>query len=234
MAELETEDFVERVSPELALIDPDLRRLLIERSAPEIASRPPDVASTGSAFTPDEAPERARRLARRHARLVLAALGGAAVTLAGVLGAASLWSHPARLKAIGSPARITTAPQASHAGPAPAKPSQFSTPAVFNPRRGRTVTRRLQTKALPSVGTRKFAWAPVAGVASYEVAFFKNDVRVYRTRTRTATVSVPVSSSRAGAFSPGTYKWYVWPVRNGRRDDVAIVRSRFVVQEVVP
>jgi hypothetical protein len=62
------------------------------------------------------------------------------------------------------------------------------------------------------------------------VAFYKNDVQILRARTATASIVLPGRThSGRKRLAPGTYRWYVWPVRKGKPDDVAVVRSTLVI-----
>jgi hypothetical protein len=72
----------------------------------------------------------------------------------------------------------------------------------------------------------------VAGVTAYEVAIYRDDVPIYRARTKIASIVIPARSRTRGSgvlLEPGTYQWYVWPVRNGQPDRVASVRSTLVI-----
>jgi hypothetical protein len=94
--------------------------------------------------------------------------------------------------------------------------------AVLAPTATDTTRRRMQ----------RFAWAPASGATSYEVAIYEGGRRVFVARTKTAAVDIPVSGQARGSpesLEPGTYQWYVWPIRQGHRARVAIVRSRLVV-----
>ena len=76
----------------------------------------------------------------------------------------------------------------------------------------------------------KFAWAPVAGASSYVFAVYVQSRRVLVARVKNAAIQIRVGShSGPRTLAPGTYHWYVWPVRHGRQDSVAVVRARLVV-----
>jgi hypothetical protein len=81
--------------------------------------------------------------------------------------------------------------------------------------------------------SRTLAWAPVDGVSGYQVELFRNSRRVLSERTRQPRLSVGGSWRHEGetfSFEPGSYWWYVWPVRqDGSRGGVAIVRARLVI-----
>jgi len=79
-----------------------------------------------------------------------------------------------------------------------------------------------------SVG-RDFAWAPVRGASGYDVEIQRNGEIVYATRTSVAHLTVPLRWKLGGptrSLSPGTYRWYVWPVVRGRRGP-AVVATTF-------
>jgi hypothetical protein len=90
-----------------------------------------------------------------------------------------------------------------------------------------------QTEA-PVEKPRAFAWPPVEGAVAYRVEFFRGDEQVFAVRTEAPRVEVPSRWRHAGKvqrLSPGVYRWYVWPVRPGRRtkESPAIVRARLEI-----
>jgi hypothetical protein len=59
---------------------------------------------------------------------------------------------------------------------------------------------------------------------------YRDDVPVFRASTSTPSIVIPDGKGgKSSALTPGTYKWSVWPVRDGRTDKVAVVSSTFVV-----
>ena len=94
-----------------------------------------------------------------------------------------------------------------------------------------THQRPLQTRPQP----RTFLWAPVAGAAYYEVAFYRAGRRVFLRRTKGARLSLPSRWTYGGRrmrLVPGVYRWYVWPIYTsaaGRRRGSAVVQSVLTV-----
>jgi hypothetical protein len=177
----------EAVSPELALVDPELRRRLIR----ELASQEPQerhVAPTESCDESPAAPARPRSRRRVGLEVVLVPL----VAAVGYSVAMLVSSSPPPSLGVGA------------ARPSASAPSHH----------------------------RRLAWAPVAGATAYDVALYAGSRRVYLERSRTASVQIGVNPGGGGTatVAPGTYEWYVWPVRHGRRDASAIVRSRLVLK----
>jgi hypothetical protein len=73
----------------------------------------------------------------------------------------------------------------------------------------------------------------VDGVIGYQVELFRNSQRVLSQRTRQPRLVVGATwrhDGRTVSFEPGSYWWYVWPVRqDGSRGGVAVVRARLVI-----
>jgi len=94
--------------------------------------------------------------------------------------------------------------------------------------------RRADAPAAPPV-SRTFAWAPVAGASAYDVEIRRDAAIVYSMRTTVPHVRVPAHWTRGAqtyALTPGTYQWYVWPVRRsgtGARRGAAVVATTFAV-----
>lgn len=86
----------------------------------------------------------------------------------------------------------------------------------------------------PSTGaaTRRFAWPPVAGATGYHVELFKGSALVFRNEKAKPEILIPRRwrfDGRVRRLEPGEYRWYVWPVVNGRRKATAIVQAKLVV-----
>jgi hypothetical protein len=59
------------------------------------------------------------------------------------------------------------------------------------------------------------AWAPVANASAYTIEILRGGQLIYSSTTRRANVGIPGGWRRDGqtiTLSPGTYRWYVWPV----------------------
>lgn len=79
---------------------------------------------------------------------------------------------------------------------------------------------------------RRFAWAPVAGAVSYRFELFRGDEQVLRTATTTPGYELPPSwrhEGREERLTPGSYRWYVWPVLASGPADAAVVQARLDV-----
>lgn len=198
------------VSPELALVDPELARLArallpdadefsFERGAAETLPEPPP------------APSRERAAARRRRLVLLAAAATAAVIAAAVL----------TLKSRDGTSQVAKTPTTSAAATAPSR------------ERASTAERRSGVPARPSAQT--FSWATVPGAKSYEFELFKGPARIFEARSSQARLTLPVTwtygSSRV-TLVPGQYRWLVRPVlgsKGGARLGPTIVDARLVV-----
>jgi hypothetical protein len=105
-------------------------------------------------------------------------------------------------------------------------------------RRAAERNRRQQPKPSAEPATspsndRRFAWAPVAGAQSYEVAFYRGNDRIYVARTETPKLELPSRWRHNGrwmSLTRGAYRWYVWVVgADGERRTAAVVQARLVV-----
>jgi hypothetical protein len=90
--------------------------------------------------------------------------------------------------------------------------------------------RSLTKKRSPAV--RHFAWSPVAKVVGYEVELFLGTQRVFQRTTTQPSLDIPATWTYHGhkrRLTPGSYRWYVWPVLQAGRSGVAIVRAKLRV-----
>lgn len=94
---------------------------------------------------------------------------------------------------------------------------------------------RMQKGSVGDIGkpmARRFAWAPAAGASAYHIEFFRGSVPVFSANTTRPQLTVPAHWKAAGgtrSLDPGEYRWYVWTVVSGTRSSTAIVRARLVV-----
>jgi hypothetical protein len=74
---------------------------------------------------------------------------------------------------------------------------------------------------------------PVAATSAYEVGFYRAGRRVFAARTTHAKLTVTKSwiyRGRRERFTPGTYRWYVWPLyKSGSARGTPIVNSVLIV-----
>jgi hypothetical protein len=222
----------EPVSPELALVDPELARNARARLPdPSERQRPAAAPASWEAERP------------RASRVVRALRVAAAVVLAGTLALPAVTaltrdsstqstSSP-RGDGPGSPVRGEVR-SALRATAAPARPTP-ARPRAAAARRERPAARRRAATA-PRPAARTFVWVPVRGADGYEVQFFRGARRVLLTRTQRPRLVVPAARGRGTArrpsLRPGAYRWYVWPLfrtRTGLRRGDAVVQARLVV-----
>jgi hypothetical protein len=228
------------ISPELALVDPELARaaraLLPERApTPEMRrvtpTRPLPAVVQPVARKVLEAPPPGRG-PRRASLLGLAALVLAGGALAGVL--LSDWATP-QVERGATPTATPRHPITSTAVTVPpattsSVPSE-TTPASTTP--ARTAPRA--TRPVPAPGGRTFAWAPARDAAAYEFQLFRGAVRVFRARVAEPRLVLPERwrrNGRADSLQPGSYRWYVWVIsrRTGRQAPAALVQAQLVVE----
>jgi hypothetical protein len=221
------------ISPELVLIDPGLRKLVIG-AAQDASARSNgstlQLASETGALPRTHRTARESSSARRWTGLAIAALCGSIATVGvGAAIAAFPFSDSTPGGALGDTGSATVTE--SKTVPVFRNPEE-SQDALSDRRAATTPSRTAPGRSpTPSTQPRRFAWAPVSGVSAYEVAFYKENVPVFRARTKSPSIVVPERARGKGKrlLGPGTYRWYVWPVRNGRVASVALVRSTFVV-----
>ena len=178
------------VSPELALVDLELRKRLAMQDDEVGAAPQPSIRSSSRREAGLIEAQRAHRRARVVVAFVAAALTvvGVAVAVARTHGRA-----PAR-----SPTGSTAASVSSS--------TTVTTPAASG-------KKTLNAPDGPS--GRDFAWAPVNGATTYEVAILRNGTVVFSATTTAARVHVPAHWERGGralTLSAGNYHWYVWPI----------------------
>lgn len=211
------------VTPELALVDPELRRRLLADAPPDPVPRLRQGGGSSAFALPVEIPTRTEPgdgrpsyRGRLTGPLVVAACSSL-LTLG--IGAAVLELRPDHRSS-----------GASHAAIGPPATTTRSATGV-----SATTTARRPPKAPAAPHELRFSWAAVAGATSYDVAFYAHGVHdrlvlELTTQTPTAVVKVLKTGSKAAhALAPGPYRWYVWPVRATGRDSVAVVRSTLTV-----
>lgn len=198
--------------------------------------------------------EPARSRPRRRGLLAfIAAVGIASAAVVGVTRLGGAWPPPASTGS-GAATAVTpgtppTAPVQKAAGSKPkaaatAKPKSTPTrtsptaggakgTAAARPKRAQTtgskaVAKPAGTKAPAAVAPRRFAWAPVAGATGYHVELFRGPNRVFATETAEPALELGSSwryQGRTTRLTPGSYRWYVWPVTKSGRATEAVVQA---------
>jgi hypothetical protein len=101
-------------------------------------------------------------------------------------------------------------------GDAPVRQAPEEGPSSINP------------SAQGSPAGQRFAWAPVTGADGYSVEIFSASVRVFASTTTRPELQLPERwrhDGRLRRLVPGEYRWYVWPLVNGRRGTQAVVQA---------
>jgi hypothetical protein len=218
----------EVISPELALVDPELAaiaraslpasRAACGRSGPRARDQVGDASAQALAELSNAAlaldNERGSRTHAGRSWRVL--VGVAAVTILTLL----LFDVRVQVGRTPASAEAPQPPQAATLSRAPVPPA---------PRR-RTQNGLGGDTAKPRA--RSFAWAPVEGADAYRVELFRGAERVFSTRVAQSQLTVPASWTFDGerrSLTPGQYKWYVWAIVAGQQVTTAVVQAKLVV-----
>ena len=181
-----------QISPELALVDPELAaeaRAALPEPAP--IKRPPSVEQPAPVEAPAQVERPARRSRRRPRRVV--AVVGALVLAAAVAAVALMRDEP-------QPAARSAQPAA-----APAQEPEKSAP-VARPLTPPT------PKPLPPTGAhRVYTWAPTEGAFYYRVEILRNGELFHAAETADPSLRLPATLR----LPPGTYRWSVRPATVG-------------------
>jgi hypothetical protein len=235
----------EVVSPELALVDPELaavaRASLLEPRA----------------TTPVSSWEHARAQANEGSSQALAALSNAALAmddergsptherrswhaLIGVAAATilTLLLFDVRVQVGRTPASAEApqTPTAAAAAEAPPNPPVAAPAPPPNRLPVASAAKRKRVQAKGELDTRprvrRFAWAPTQGASAYHIELFRHDARIFAADTKQPQLAVPARwhmNGRQQKLSAGEYRWLVWPVVSGRRASSATVQATLTI-----
>jgi hypothetical protein len=201
------------LSPELALVDPELAErarevLRIAAAAPERAGQALRIAAAEPRIPAVEAPATAEPLprpARRHASLIRAAAALAVPSI--ILNVALLRDR----------APVVIPPLRAHSGVAAASTSIVATTvrpkaaSKHPPTASGGAAKPARTVEAPKV----LRWKKLAGARMYDVVIWRDGRRVRDVWTRTSSVSVRsiACATSGGRFATGSYLWFVYPVQ---------------------
>ena len=208
-------EFIEPVSPELALVDPELA----ERASALLPDTP-GIRIAGRRETVEILPFSVPALAAR--RRVRPALAGATALVALAVAGVVWWMAPAVLDRepvvqFRAPVAVPTVP------PTPAS-SPVQSPAAPTPQPGSPV-------AQPP----RFVWPAEPGALGYRVALYRAGVQIFESDVTGTALEFPATWTYAGrlhSLTRGTYHWIVWPLVGAGakvRQGPAIVSARYIV-----
>jgi len=236
----------EPLTPELALVDPDLRRRARAQlpqeeegerpTRPRVAVAPPPAAPprlpvaaappvrpTPTRATPAPVRRRSRGKAARRLVLLVALAAGAAFAVMRVEPLKHFfWKSPAATVAPVGNARATSTPTAA------AKPRNGPTAP-----KGSAATKPATPAASPP---RTFVWAPVADADYYLVVFSRGGDKIFRARPSSPRLVLPTHWTfhhTHYSLVPGRYSWVVRPGYGPRargRYGPATVRAKLAIQ----
>jgi hypothetical protein len=134
------------------------------------------------------------------------------------------------------PAARKSKPGSSTPPKAKAKPKPKPTPKAKatpkpTPKKSKQTGARKSRTASP-VEPRRFAWAPADGAVGYHVELFRGSDRILARETKQPVLELGTTWRYEGKvvrLTPGTYRWYVWPVTKNGRAVQAIVQAKLEV-----
>ena len=155
---------------------------------------------------------KAQAAAKARARAEAAAKASAAKAKAAKAQAAKANAAKAAEAKAAKAAAAAKTPATPPASGTAQPPTQGSAPAVAEPRR--------------------FAWAPVEGATAYHVELFRGAERVLAEETKEPVLELGPTWRFEGHLmhlTPGTYRWYVWPVTKTGRATQAVVQAKLSI-----
>ena len=213
------------VSPELALVDPELAawartRLADPAHAHEaLAFRRLTAVSSNERLVVAETDERSEE--RGFTVLV-----GVAAVLVVTLLLADVRVEVGKNGASAEAPRVTTRSGLDEVT------QTSSRPGPATPRSASSGIPPPAKQSRPSAEPRQLAWAPVPDAEAYHVELYRDNTRIFAAETQRAVVTVPVRwtlNGKARTLAPGELRWYVWPLVDGRRSTTAIVQATLTI-----
>lgn len=196
----------DELTPELALVDPELAQRARERLPTVVQPQ----AVVERIVEPAAPPVSARR--RRIGRALVVAVAVLGAVGAGLAIPALLLEGRTTAPSASAPLAVQTA-DPTEAGPAAAT---SASPPPLETQPGAEAT----TPDAPAAGPRSFGWVPVDRASHYHVAFFRGGQKILETWPRRPPLVVQPSwtfKGRRFTLSPGRYRWVVRPGFGPRR-----------------
>ena len=224
------------ISPELVLVDPSLAGWARDQlpPTPDTVSQLSVARATRRSEPAREAPRRrGYRLVPKAGVLMLLAATGFLVGSRAIPERAS----PTLLMVAENPPTTATASASRSVSETPTLPEHQPTTATARASgRVKRPSTNVGRPRRPSKGTqvpsRRFAWAPSPGASGYHVELFRGSALIFRAETKRPEVVIRRRwrlNGRDRRLEPGAYRWYVWPIGDGRRKAKAIVQAKVVV-----
>jgi hypothetical protein len=137
-------------------------------------------------------------------------------------------------------AKVTAKPETASTGAATTKPKAATKPTGTTKPKTKPAATAPSAKAVstpkaqpatpkPAVEPRRFAWAPVDGAVSYHVELFRGADRVLAKETTEPILELGSTwryDGKTVQLTPGSYRWYVWPVTKSGRATQAVVQAK--------
>ena len=138
---------------------------------------------------------------------------------------------PAKKTQTAAPKRGATHEQAK-APKQSAKPEQTTKPKPAPSSKQASTKESASKPAASTAEPRRFAWAPVHGAIGYRIELFRGAKQVLEERTKVPVYELTGSwrhSGRTERLTPGSYRWYVWPVFSSGPAAKAVVQAQLSV-----
>jgi hypothetical protein len=117
-------------------------------------------------------------------------------------------------------------------GSAPVQQHAKSVADAVSPPSKRASSAAVHAAALPG---QTFVWVAIPGASAYEFQLFQSGERIFRARVAKPRLALRGrwrQDGRPYALVPGDYRWYVWPVssKTKHKSAVATVRAKLIVE----
>ena len=209
------------VSPELALVDPELAAWARTRLTDPAHVHAAQQFRRLTAVATNERLVVADTESRSEQRGFRVLVGVAAVLVVTLL----LADVRVQVGKSGASAEAPPSTTRSGLGATTGTSSRPGAPTRRSPSTGEPPSR---TQSRSAAEPRQLAWAPVPDAEAYHVELYRDDTRIFAAETQRAVVTVPARwtlNGRVRTLAPGELRWYVWPLVDGRRSTAAIVQA---------